>query len=193
MASIPATLLNSVTKSAITSPVIASPTTEARNTLSEGDTRHPKTSLVNMAQVAKAAIREIKMTDESAVAKLNKDLAEKEKGYKTTHDVERVQRLISAAHLMRDYPRVAALANSLTRELHALSLKQEELDAAEKEELAKAMAEARAADDKMYAEQNAPKEVEENPPKTEGNPENPGHPTSAPHAPRRFSTGDANG
>src|SRR6516164_4896164 len=95
---------------------------------------------------------------ESAVAKLLKKQAEEAKDYKCEYDVERIQRLILSAHYMRDYPATTALASSLTRELTAMSLKQAEADAKEKEEWAKELAEARAADAraadaKMYEEE----------------------------------------
>ena len=99
------------------------------------------------------------MTDESAVAKLIKEEEDKAKSYKTAHDVERVHHIIAAAHLMRDYTPVAALAASLTRELRGMALKQEELDTKERDEHLKKLAEAKAHDDKMYAEQNEPKEA----------------------------------
>ena len=99
------------------------------------------------------------MTNESAQAKLAKEESEKAKNYKCPHDVERVDHLISAAHLMRDYIAVNALAASIVRELRVINLKQEELDANDNEERAKKLAEAKAADEKMYAEQNEPKEA----------------------------------
>lgn len=90
---------------------------------------------------------------ESAQLKHYKAAQEKAKAYKTSHDVERVHHLIGAAHLMRDYPAASALQNSLVRELVALSLKQAELDAKEKEEDEKALAEAKAADAKPVEEE----------------------------------------
>jgi len=116
---------------------------------------------------------------ESAVAKLLKTKAEEDKHYKCEHDVERVQRLILSAHYMRDYPATSALASSLTRELTAMSLEQAEVDMKEKEEFAKKLAEAKAADAKMYAEENTPKgeKKEED--------EEKAYPSIAPSAPRR--------
>jgi len=117
---------------------------------------------------------------ESAVAKLLKKQAEEAKDYKCEYDVERIQRLVLSAHYMRDYPATTALASSLTRELTAMSLKQAEADAKEKEEWAKELAEARAADAKMYEEEakGEKKETdEENGQKT--------YPSVAPSAPRR--------
>jgi hypothetical protein len=115
---------------------------------------------------------------ESAVAKLLKAKAEEDKHYKCEHDVERVQRLILSAHYMRDYPATSALASSLTRELTAMSLEQAEVDAKDKEEFAKRLAEAQAADAKAYAEDSGEKKEEEGSQQAS-------YPSVAPSAPRR--------
>ena len=103
---------------------------------------------------------------DSAVVKLQKDRAEKEKSYKCTHDIERVHHLILSAFYMRDFPATSALAASMVRELSGMNLKQIELDAKEKEDLEKAYAEALASDSKAQEAANT-------------------SPLSAPSAPRR--------
>jgi len=119
------------------------------------------------------------MPEESAIAKLIKARVEKAKTYKTTHDVARALALAHLGHLLHDYPAHAALAASVSRELTSMNAKQAELDAEEKEEDAKELAEAQAADAKMYSAQNEPEKKEEE------DSQKASYPSVAPSAPRR--------
>lgn len=98
---------------------------------------------------------------QSAIAKLREKRAKEAMEYKSSHDVERVHHLIAAASLIRDWPAAAALAASLTKELTALNAKQVELDAKEKAEQEKEVAEAVAADAQPQPTQEG---TEESPP-----------------------------
>ena len=93
---------------------------------------------------------------QSAVAKHYHDKAEKEKGYKSRHDVERIHHITAALFYMRDYPQNATLAADLGKEIRAMTMKQAEQDAKDAEEEQKSLAEAQAADAKAVESQSSP-------------------------------------
>src|SRR6516162_6117795 len=90
---------------------------------------------------------------QSAVAKHYHDKAEKEKGYKSKHDVERIHQIAAALFYMRDYPQNATLASDLGKEIRAMTMKQAEQDAKDAAEEAKALATAVEQDTKASAEE----------------------------------------
>ena len=93
---------------------------------------------------------------QSAMARLREKLAEKAKSYKTSQDVERLHHLSQALVNLRDHTAAAPIAASLAKELSALSAKQTEADAKEKEETDKEVAEAQAADSKSAEQHESP-------------------------------------
>ena len=88
------------------------------------------------------------MAAKSRVAQLWEKRAKEAKEYKTDLDVERLHSLLQCVNLIRDYPKQAALAAALNRELDAMNTKQSEEDAKETEEHRKEMADAVSADSK---------------------------------------------
>jgi hypothetical protein len=93
---------------------------------------------------------------QSAVMKHFHDKAEKEKNYKSKHDVDRIHHIAAALFYMRDYPQNATLAADLGKEIKAMTMKQAEQDAKDAEEEQKSLAEAQAADAKAVESQSSP-------------------------------------
>src|SRR5215469_6615500 len=97
------------------------------------------------------------------VQKLAEEDMEDAKKYKAPVDAERVSKLVKAVDGLAGFPRLSHIMGSLSRELRALELKQEETDAEETEEHSKKLLEAQAKDAKA-AKEAAEKEAKESPP-----------------------------
>jgi hypothetical protein len=65
------------------------------------------------------------------------EMANDEKTYKSQEDPERAFYLISACHVMRDFPKTTSLAAAFIRELNAMNLRQEERDVKDREQVTK--------------------------------------------------------
>ena len=98
------------------------------------------------------------------VEKLNDRIKEKRKNYKTPFDVDRVDHLVSASRLLKDYLNYGHITGAILNELTGIELRQEEIDAKEQAEYDKELAEAQAKDAKA-AKAEAEKEGHSSPPR----------------------------
>jgi hypothetical protein len=90
----------------------------------------------------------------SEVEKLQEEVREKWKSYKVPFDIERVDHMLSAARLAKDYTNYGHITGAILKELTGIEMKQEELDTKDLADFEKKLAEAKAKDEKAAAKEN---------------------------------------